>query len=223
MAATTGLKESGNFLTAGIHKAKFNGLALSNITSQKDGRSYNVMSLTLDVDGYGDYVHNFFEPTSNDRTEGAFGQNPSAAEHFVVALRQIFDALDPAIGESIDNDNVVVNGKKVGMKDLSFEQLVKLASLLTKPYIGADLEVKLIPQSNGFNAIPGFPAKINRAGALGIQTRFIGHNLTLSQSEQKRIDQAQNNRPTNMAPSTNSTLDGVADALGVDTDSDMPF
>lgn len=223
MAQTTGLKESGNFLSAGIHKAKFNGIALSSITSQKDGSIYNVMSLTLDVEGHGDFVHNFFEPTSNERTESQFGQNPSQVEHFMVSLRQIFDALDPAIGEAIDNDNVVVQGKKINTGDLNFDQIVKLAAVLTKPYIGKEVEIKLIPQSNGFNSIPGFPAKINRAGALGIATRFIGHDLTLSQSEQKRIDQAQNNRPTNMQSNSNSTLDGVADALGVDTTTDLPF
>lgn len=223
MAQTTGLKESGNFLTAGIHKAKFNGLALSSITSQKDGTIYNTMSLTLDVDGHGNFVHNFFEPTSDKRTASQFGENPSQSEHFMVALRQIFDALDPKIGEAIDNNNVVVSSQKIDINKIdSFERLVKLAVALTKPYIGTELEIKLVPQSNGFNSIPGFPAKINRAGALGIATRFIGHNLTLSQNEQKRIEQSQNSRPTNMA-SSDSTLDGVADALGVDTGSDLPF
>lgn len=224
MAATTGLKEGGNFLTAGIHNATFNGLSLSSVTSQKDGRTYNTMALALNIDGYGEFTHNFFEPTSDERTQGTYGLNPSAVDHFLVSLRQIFDALDKSIGENIDNDNVVVKGRKINMNDLSFEQLVKLAGVLTEPYIGTTVEVKLVPQSNGFNSIPGFPAKINRAGALGIQTRFIGHNLSLSQSEQKRIEQAQNSRPTNMAPAANSTLDGVADALGVNEPaSDLPF
>ena len=61
MSATTGAKEGGNFLTAGIHKAKFKGLELSSITSQKDGTVYDVMALHLDVDGYGDFTHNFFK------------------------------------------------------------------------------------------------------------------------------------------------------------------
>lgn len=228
LGSTTGLSEGGKFLSAGIHNAKFNGLALNQITSQKDGSIYNTMQLTLDVDGYGDYTHNFFEPTSDKRTPSQFGENPSQVEHFMVSLRQIFDALDPKIGEMIDNNNIVIkdangNNKKVDVGDLDFNNLVKLAVILTKPYIGTELEVKLVPQSNGFNSLPGFPAKINRAGALGIATRFIGHNLTLSQSEQKRIEQAQNNRPTNMSSTSNATLDGIADALGVDTNTDLPF
>lgn len=223
MAQTTGLKESGNFLSAGIHKAKFNGLTLGSITSQKDGSIYKTMTLALDVEGHGEFTHNFFEPTSMERSQSQFGENPSQVEHFMVGLRQIFDALDPKIGEMIDNDNVVVNGKKIDTNSLDFEKLVKLSEILTKPYIGTEVEIKLIPQSNGFNSIPGFPAKINRAGALGIATRFIGHNLTLSQSEQKRIESAQNARPTNMASNSNATLDGIADALGVDTSSDLPF
>lgn len=224
LGSTAGLTEGGNFLSAGIHNAKFNGLALSQITSQKNGSTYNTMQLTLDIDGYGDYVHNFFEPTTNERTESQYGPNPSQVEHFMVSLRQILDALNPKIGESIDNKNVVINGKKVDTDNLDFEQLVKLSAYLTKPYIGTEVEVKLVPQSNGFNSIPGFPAKINRAGALGIATRFIGHDLTLSQREQKMIEQARNNRPTNMSTAPgNTTLDGVADALGVNTTTDLPF
>lgn len=228
MAQTTGLKESGNFLSAGIHKAKFNGLSLGSITSQKDGSVYQTMTLSLDVEGHGEFTHNFFEPTSNERTQSQFGENPSQVENFMVSLRQIFDALDLKIGDMIDNDNVVIkdqNGKdkKVNTADLDFTKLVKLSKILTDPYIGTEVEIKLVPQSNGFNSIPGFPAKINRAGALGIATRFIGHNLTLSQSEQRRIDAAQNNRPTNMASNSNATLEGVADALNIDPAADLPF
>jgi len=228
MAQTTGLKESGNFLSAGIHKAKFNGLSLGSITSQKDGSVYQTMTLSLDVEGHGEFTHNFFEPTSKERTQSQFGENPSQVETFMVSLRQIFDALDSKIGDMIDNDNVVIkdqngNDKKVNTADLDFTKLVKLSKILTDPYIGTEVEIKLVPQSNGFNSIPGFPAKINRAGALGIATRFIGHNLTLSQSEQRRIDAAQNNRPTNMASNSNATLEGVADALNIDSTADLPF
>ena len=228
MAQTTGLKESGNFLSAGIHKAKFNGLSLGSITSQKDGSVYQTMTLSLDVEGHGEFTHNFFEPTSKERTQSQFGENPSQVETFMVSLRQIFDALDSKIGDMIDNDNVVIkdqngNDKKVNTADLDFTKLVKLSKILTDPYIGTEVEIKLVPQSNGFNSIPGFPAKINRAGALGIATRFIGHNLTLSQSEQRRIDAAQNNRPTNMASNSNATLEGVADALNIDSAADLPF
>lgn len=226
LTSTTGIKDSSNFLSAGIHNAKFNGLSLGSITSQKDGSIYNVMTLTLDIEGHGEFTHNFFEPTSDERSQGTYGLQPSQKDHFMVALRQIFDALDSKIGEMIDNKKVVIkaNGKdtEVNLEKISsFEQLVKLSKALTDPYIGTEVEVKLIPQNNGFNAIPGFPARINRAGALGIATRFIGHGLTISQYEQKRIDAAANSRPTNMA--NDATLNGVADALGVSDDSDLPF
>ena len=112
MTATAGLKESGKFLSPGIHKAKFNNLTIGNITSQKDGSNYNTMILTLDVDGYGEFTHNFFEPKSAERTTSQFGLNPSPVEHFMVSLRQIFDALDPSIGQKIDNDDVVIADTK---------------------------------------------------------------------------------------------------------------
>lgn len=225
LSATTGVKESGNFLRPGIYNAKFKSVELSTVTSQKDSKTYNTMKLTLDLDGFGEWSTNFFEPTSDERTEGTYGQNPSQAEHFLVSVRQIIDALDPAIGESIDNDNVVVNNKKVSTKNFSFTQLVKLINVLTKPYEGTELEVKLIPQSNGFASIPGFPAKVNKAGALGISTRFIGHNLVMNQSEQRKIDAMKDSKPTNMAQTSTGSVDGLADALGINNEdsSDLPF
>lgn len=216
MSATTGVKEGGKFLAPGIHKAKFNGLTLDTITSQKDGNVYKVMSLNLDVDGYGDYTQNFFEPRSAERTQSQFGENPSPVEHFMIALRQIFDAVNPAIGEGIDNGTTKITG--------DFSTLVKTAMKLTAPSIGTEVEIKLVPQSNGFAAMPGFPAKINRVGALGIATRIIGHNLVMSQSEQRKIDAANNARPTNMA-SNDTSIEGLSDALGLEDkdDSDLPF
>lgn len=215
MRATTGAKESGKALSAGIHKATFNGLTFNNITSQKDGSTYKAMGLNLTIDGYGDYTQNFFEPRSDQRTQSQFGENPSPVEHFMIILRQIFDAVNPKIGEGIDNGTIEING--------DFANVVKTAMKLTASAVGTEVEVKLVPQSNGFNSMPTFPAKINRVGALGIATRIIGHNLTMSQSEQRKIDAANNARPTNMSTS-DSTLDGIGDALGLgDNNSDLPF
>ena len=224
LSATTGVKESGNFLQPGIYKAKFVSVELSDIHSQNTGQDYKTMKLTLDIDGYGEFTHNFFEPTSAERTASQFGPNPSPAEHFMIAVRQIIDALNPEIGQSIDEENVVVNGKKVNVKSLNFDQLVKLVNFWTTPYAGAEVEIKLVPQSNGFSSIPGFPAKINRAGALGIATRFIGHGLVMNQSEQKKIDAAKNAQPTNMAQTTTGSTEGLAKALGMDDEEkDLPF
>ena len=115
LSATTGVKESGNFLQPGIYKAKFVSVELSDIHSQNTGQDYKTMKLTLDIDGYGEFTHNFFEPTSAERTASQFGPNPSPAEHFMIAVRQIIDALNPEIGQSIDEENVVVNGDLFGL------------------------------------------------------------------------------------------------------------
>ena len=152
-------------------------------------------------------------------------ENPSPAEHFMITVRQIVDALDPKIGEAIDNDNVVVSGKHIDLKKLTFDQLVRLIGKLTEPCKGTEVEVKLVPQTNGFAEMPRFPARVNRNGALGIATRIIGHNLVMNQSEQKKIDAAKNAKPTNMAQTTNGSVEGLAEALGIDEgpDSDLPF
>lgn len=225
LSATTGAKEGGKFLQPGIYNAKFVSVELENGVSQKDGKPYKAMKLNVDIDDFGPYTNKFFEPRSTERTANTYGENPSPAEHFMISVRQILDALDPALGESIDNDNVVVNGKKVNITNLDFDKLVKLVIVLTKPYVDTEIEVKLVPQSNGFAAMPGFPARVNRNGALGIATRFIGHNLVMNQSEQKKIEAAKNAQPTNMTQATNGSTEGLAEALGIDTedDADLPF
>ena len=233
LTATAGVKEAGNVLSAGIHNAKFNGVKLNSITSQNTGQTYTTMQVLFDVENYGEFSHNFFEPTNNERTQSQFGENPSQVEHFMVAIRQILDALDPEIGKKIDVDDLHVkdkngNDKKVNIKNLDFTQLVNLVDYLTKPYIGVDVEIKLVPQNNGFNDLPGFPARISKTGALGIATRFIGTNLVLNQSEQKKIDAAKNATPTNMQQKSSADVTELADSLGIDLndtkdDGDLPF
>ena len=224
LTATTGVKESGKYLQPGIHNAKFISVELNNLVSQKNGQNYKTMKLTLDIDEFGEFTHNFFEPTSDKRTPGTWAENPSPVEQFMIAVRQIVDALDPKIGEAIDADKIEVQGKHIDLKDLDFDKLVKLIAYLTKSYAGPEVEVKLIPQSNGFADIPGFPAKCDRNGKLGIQTKFIGHNLIINQSEQRKIDAAKNAQPTNMAQTTNGSVAGLAEQLGIeDNPSDLPF
>ena len=214
--ATTGAKEAGSVLSAGIHNATFKGISKDSING-KDGNVYDVMTLTLDVEGYGEFKHNFFEPTSSDRTTSQFGENPSQIEHFLIAIRQIVDALDPKIGAGIDDGSITISG--------TFSQVVNKIKTLTAPYVGNSVQIKLLPGKNGFAALPGFPARITKTGVLGIATRFIAkENLVLTDYEKKKIDAARNATPTNMAANsaTNDLLDGMKSQMDDDLD-DLPF
>ena len=225
LTAATGQKEGGNYLNPGIHVGKFKGVKLGTVTSQQRGETYNVMELTMELDDYGEYVQRFFEPTSNERSESNFGPNPSSVEQFMCAVGQILDAVDPEIGKKLSANNITVNGKKVDVSSLDFKKLVKLVEYLTTPYIDTELELKLIPQQNGFAAVPGFPAKLNKAGVVVIASRFIGHNLVLNQSEQKKVNDAKNAQPTNMKQTSTGSTEGLAKELGIpdNDDSDLPF
>ena len=213
--ATTGAKEASAVLSSGIHTAKFMGIVKDEVNAS-NGNVYSVMSMKLDVDGYGEYVHNFFEPTSSERTSSQFGENPSQVEHFLIAVRQILDALDPKIGEGIDNGDVSISG--------SFTQVVNKIKTLTSPYIGKSVVVKLLPNNKGYAAIPGFPARIAKNGALGIGTKFIAaENLVLSDREKARIDAVKNAAPTNMAATKDAS--DLLDSMKDDDDDfdDLPF
>lgn len=214
--ATTGAKEAGSVLSAGIHNATFKGISKDSING-RDGNVYDVMTLTLDVEGYGEFKHNFFEPTSSDRTTSQFGENPSQIEHFLIAVRQIVDALDPKIGAGIDDGSITISG--------TFSQVVNKIKTLTAPYVGNSVQIKLLPGKNGFAALPGFPARITKTGVLGIATRFIAkENLVLTDYEKKKIDAARNATPTNMAANSaaNDLLDGMKSQMDDDLD-DLPF
>lgn len=213
--ATTGAKEAGSVLSAGIHNATFKGISKDSING-KDGNVYDVMTLTLDVEGYGEFKHNFFEPTSSDRTTSQFGENPSQIEHFLIAVRQIVDALDPKIGAGIDDGSITISG--------TFSQVVNKIKTLTAPYVGNSVQIKLLPGKNGFAALPGFPARITKTGVLGIATRFIAkENLVLTDYEKKKIDASRNATPTNMAAnSATDLLDGMKSQMDDDLD-DLPF
>ena len=214
--ATTGAKEAGSVLSAGIHNATFKGISKDSING-KDGNVYDVMTLTLDVEGYGEFKHNFFEPTSSDRTTSQFGENPSQIEHFLIAVRQIVDALDPKIGAGIDDGSITISG--------TFSQVVNKIKTLTAPYVGNSVQIKLLPGKNGFAVLPGFPARITKTGVLGIATRFIAkENLVLTDYEKKKIDAARNATPTNMAANSaaNDLLDGMKSQMDDDLD-DLPF
>ena len=214
--ATTGAKEAGSVLSAGIHNATFKGISKDSING-KDGNVYDVMTLTLDVEWYGEFKHNFFEPTSSDRTTSQFGENPSQIEHFLIAVRQIVDALDSKIGAGIDDGSITISG--------TFSQVVNKIKTLTAPYVGNSVQIKLLPGKNGFAALPGFPARITKTGVLGIATRFIAkENLVLTDYEKKKIDAARNATPTNMAANsaTNDLLDGMKSQMDDDLD-DLPF
>lgn len=216
LSATTGAKEAGSVLSAGIHNATFKGISKDSING-KDGNVYDVMTLTLDVEGFGEFKHNFFEPTSSERTSSQFGENPSQIEHFLIAVRQIVDALDPKIGAGIDDGSITISG--------TFSQVVNKIKTLTAPYVGNSVQIKLLPGKNGFAALPGFPARITKTGVLGIATRFIAkENLVLTDYEKKKIDTARNATPTNMAANSaaNDLLDGMKSQMDDDLD-DLPF
>lgn len=212
-------KEGGKVLTPGIKNAEFKGVEFNSITSQSKGDTYNTLSLKLDVEGYGEYVQNFFEPQSDERTEGQWGTNASQLDHFLITVREILEAINPQIITDIDNGTIKLTG--------TFKQIVQKVAELTASGIGTEVQVKFIPQSNGYVSMPSYPARITKNGDLGISTRIIGHDLTLTSQEQKKIDAAKNAKPTNMAakPSVNNILSGMSSDLNTseEDESDLPF
>lgn len=213
-STTKGATEGGKFLGAGIHNAKFLGVDYDTQNTQEGEK--NVMVLKLDVVGYGEYTQKFFEPESSERVEMQWGPTPSQVDHFLIAVREILEALDPQLITDLDEGKISLDG--------SFAKLVKSLKKYTDPYVGNEVEIKLLPGSKGYNNIPTFVAGLSKNGNLTIRTRFIGHNLTLTDRELKMIEAAKNATPTNMKEEK-STADKLRDELDVDSDEDedLPF
>lgn len=220
-AIANATESSSKFLPSGIHKCTFQGVTKDLVASQ-----WEVMSLNLDIEGFGAFTHNFFFPKADTgaiRSQSTYGENPSQEEQFMISIMQILEACDPSIKDKINNGTI-----KFGA---SYDQAVKVVQKLTAPYIGKELEVKLIPgtgKQTGYNQIPSFPAKITKNGVLSIATRFIGApgTLTLTPTEVKKIEAAKNAKPTDMASKKTGSelLEGISvDAKDDDAVDDLPF
>lgn len=208
----TNIKESKARMTPGIKNAKFKGINYATVKSQKTGEDYNTFALTLDVEGYGEYTQNFFEPTSNERNKMQWGESASSVDHFLVLIREILEAICPEILTKLDSGKIQLAG--------TFKQIVSKVKQATDPKIGTDVQVKFVPQNNGYSAIPSFVARITKTGDVAISTKVIGHNLTLTTSEMTRIKNAESASPTEMKPTSNSNnLQGMLDSIDLDASS----
>lgn len=208
--------ESAGKLTAGIKDATFMGVAFETKTSQKDGNSFKTLALKLDIDGYGPYTQNFFEPQSDERTAMQWGVSASMLDHFLVLVREILEAVDPQIVKDIDSGTKTLTG--------NFKQICDTIKQWTDPAVGKlKVQIKLVPQSNGYVSMPTFVARITKSGDLGIATRVIGHEITLTSSEIKKIDAANNAKPTTMpSKEADDILGAVSEDLNNSVD-DLPF
>ena len=219
MSVAQGVKEGGKFLQAGIHNATFMGITSEEVTSQKDNKTYNVLNMIFDVEGFGEMKHKLFEPKSATRTESQFGTNPSDMEQFMIANYHLLATANPDIAKGIDEGTVKIDAP-------NFVAFVKKMQEFTNDFIGKSVKVKLLPTKSGFNQMPSFPAKISKTGKLYLTTSFIGNELTLTAYELAAIEKAKNAKPTNMAAmkSSDDILEGMSEDINsTDEDGDLPF
>ena len=135
------------------------------------------------------------------------GKNASAQDNFLILVREILETINADALEDL-----------VGFEG-SFKELVAFLYKKTKDFVGKKFQIKLLPQKNGYAAIPIFIARITNNDKLAIGSWVIGQDLTLDDREKKLIDNAATAKPTNMA--TTNVVDSMKEDL--DLDSDLPF
>lgn len=224
LGSVAGASEAPKMLAAGIHNATFQGV--KRVTREFSGKEKDVMEVSFDVEGYGSWSNTFFAPESSERSEGQYGPNPSQLDHFLVAVKQILEALNPELGKAWDRGTPPIEGN-------TFTSLVSSIKKVTEPYIGKSVQIKVIPNNKGYAQMPQYPARIatSREGTIiGVKYATLiiaAKDLTLLPKEVTKIEAAKNAKPTNMsAPVKNDLLSGMSDLLDEgdkDDESDLPF
>lgn len=202
------------YLRAGVHDVIFKGL----------DKAEGFEAFDLHFEGLNGALHNerVFEPKSDERIAGPYGDNPSQAEQFRGKIMQIIDAIDPEIATKIKTDP-----SKFSAPD--FNSFVKLLKKYLDPKIGKQVQIKLLPNGK-YTSFPGFPMRLTKDGVLMYTTKFIGNDLVLDAKEVTLIEKVAAASPTVMSKRTSSELDDLKAEFGEDLGSvntddsdDLPF
>ena len=208
---------SGITITPGIHKAIFKGIIEEKVSSQLKQQDYNTFTAIFAVDGTIEYKYRLFEPTSNERVETQYGENPSQVEQFMLACRHFLDVMKPEASKAIDEGKYELKGANIG-------EITKEMGKLTKDFIGKEVELKFLPNKQGFANLSTFIGRISKEGNLYISNPFMGYNLTLSSYDIKAIENAKNARPTSMVKDKTNLLNDMQTDFGSDSGiDDLPF
>lgn len=203
---------SGKKLNAGIAKAKFVSIK-KEVQALQNGDEANVLAVTFDIEDYGEYTVKVFETEDKERKDTSWGtKNPSPVDDFNIFIVQLLNALKPQFKEDIAAGKLKLGG--------SIAQIGKALNAYLADAVGTEIEIKLLPNQKGYANIPTrFIARIDKDGRLAIGNLIFGKNLTLTASEQKKIDAAKTAAPTPMKSATQKS--SLAAALLADEE-DMP-
>lgn len=218
-----------------IHAVKFIGCEIQDIQGVKDPtQTYKVLKLRFEnEDGY--FEHTIFEPRPEDFTrkeneittkEGKKDKIPQASnvESMMLLFKHAIDAINPTIGQKIDNGE-----SNLGAKD--WNALRDLVAKILNAGKGAETSIKVLKNKTGEAIFPGFfaglrkPDPVTGESTAYIRNNFIGKTLAFSSYEKTRITNEENAKPTKVN-SFGSDIDsfgvGGVEAPGNDLAFDIP-
>lgn len=204
---------TGKKLNAGIVNAKYVTIK-KDLQELKDGTESNVLAVTFDIEDYGEYTVKVFETNDKERKDTSWGtKNPSPVDDFNIFVVQLLSALKPQFKDDITSGKL-----KLGN---TLAQMGKALNAYLTDVVGTEIEIKLLPNQKGYANIPTrFIARIDKDGKLAIGNLIFGKNLTLTASEQKKIDAAKTAAPTPMKSATQKS--SLAAALLADEEPETP-
>jgi len=179
-----------------IHEVVFKGIFERDIQGVKDASQvYKVLDVKFENEN-GVFTDTVWEPKGSDgdrRESTSFkGEkliSPSNIEAMMLKFKHIIDAINPELGEQIDNKE-----KKIGAKDWTGLKQVMVKA--TEKGIGKTTNIKLIINNKGEVQFPYF-ANIDKSNGNPIITNnFIGDKLFFSSYEQKKMSTQATAKPT---------------------------
>lgn len=214
---TTAAGKGGNYLAGNqIHAVTFKGVKLTTITG-KDKTEYPVIECTFVGEGDAVFVDNVFEPKGTDvmtrKANNFGGVNPSAGEELMFRLRHLIAAVNPVLDKQIEEG-------KQKLAASNWDNLRKLVLKATTPGIGAEVQIKLLKDANGFARFPGFVLSINKDGAVYPRTSYVGAKLAFTAKEVEKMAVAAAAKPTTMAPTLDSSIGDLGTPTGVESTED---
>jgi len=203
-----------------IYTVQFEGCEILDIQGVKHPEEvYKVLKLKFANDE-GSFEHTVFEPRQEDFTRGETKYNDkktgeeksipqsSGVENMMLLFKHAIDSINPTVAKQIDDGT-----KNLGAAD--WVTLRKLVAQILDAGKGAKCQIKLIKNTKGEAAFPGFFSGITKEGKAYVRNNFIGSKLAFSAYEVTKINNAATAKPAEVKPFAD--LDKYTDLPGANS------
>ena len=223
IANTTGVASDKRLRPYSINKVKFVESKVDVLHSEKTSQDYDILKVRFEGE-HGYYEENLFLPSTSgkdiERTPNNWGgENPSNADRAMMFFAHILGVLN---ADGLNRLKTVIGKAK------NFKEVATMVSKLLNEKKGCECYLKLCGRDNAgviYASLPYY-AQINRDGEAYVNNNFLSlkDDLSFTLSEEKKRQEFENAKPTNMNPALDVTMNNsnnsdITDATEAELDS----